>query len=469
MDGATVVERTTDGSAEPHVPHEPAGSTAGRGLTVRDVVVHYPDPASSKGPGTTAVRGVSLDLAPGEVLALLGPSGCGKSSLLRAVAGLEPVAGGSIAWDGRDLAGVPVHRRGFGLMFQEGQLFPHRDVAGNVAFGLRMAGVRRGATAGRVVELLDLVGLAGYGARPVATLSGGERQRVALARALAPEPQLLLLDEPLSALDRGLRDRLAGDLRAALVATGTTALFVTHDHDEAFTVADRVAVMDAGRLLQVAAPEDLWRVPASRRVAEFLGYQAFVALGSVGSSRSLGDSAADSEADSAADFEATRGADRLSEGGRGLDRAGSDRSLAADSLSEGDRGMGRRGSDNSAAAAGGELLAIGPTGLVLVPGAHVTDRLSEGGRGMDRGASDNSSSPWSASGTVVRSAFRRGRTEVTVDVDLGSGTQRVVALGVPSETSVPDGATHRPFAPAPGERVRVALDLAGCAVVPADS
>ncbi|TGJ95561.1 hypothetical protein DLJ96_13570, partial [Actinotalea fermentans ATCC 43279 = JCM 9966 = DSM 3133] len=145
MDGAQVVERTTDGSAEPHVPHDPAGSTASRGLTVRDVVVHYPDPASSKGTGTTAVRGVSLDLAPGEVLALLGPSGCGKSSLLRAVAGLEPVAAGSVSWDGCDLAGVPVHQRGFGLMFQEGQLFPHRDVAGNVAFGLRMAGVKRPA------------------------------------------------------------------------------------------------------------------------------------------------------------------------------------------------------------------------------------------------------------------------------------------------------------------------------------
>ncbi|KRC43096.1 hypothetical protein ASE15_02165 [Oerskovia sp. Root22] len=400
---------------------------------MRDVVVHYPDPASSKGPGTTAVRGVSLDLAPGEVLALLGPSGCGKSSLLRAVAGLEPVAGGSIAWDGRDLAGVPVHRRGFGLMFQEGQLFPHRDVAGNVAFGLQMAGLKRSAAAGRVAELLDVVGLAGYAQRPVATLSGGERQRVALARALAPEPQLLLLDEPLSALDRGLRDRLAGDLRAALVATGTTALFVTHDHDEAFTVADRVAVMDAGRLLQVAAPEDLWRAPASRRVAEFLGYQAFVALGSVGGS--VGGS------------EAARGADRLSERGRGMPRGGSDNSSAA----------------------GGELLAIGPTGLVLVPGAHATDELSERGRGMDRGGSDNASRAWSANGTVVRSAFRRGRTEVTVDVDLGAGPQRVVALGMPSATPVPDGATHHSFAPAPGERVRVALDLAGCAVVPADS
>lgn len=388
--GAQVVERTTGGTAS----REPHDASAGRGLAVRDVVVHYADPASGKGPGTTAVRGVSLDLAPGEVLALLGPSGCGKSSLLRAVAGLEPVAAGSVSWGGRDLAGVPVHRRGFGLMFQEGQLFPHRDVAGNVAFGLRMAGVKRPAAAGRVAELLDLVGLAGYAQRPVATLSGGERQRVALARALAPEPQLLLLDEPLSALDRGLRDRLAGDLRAALVATGTTALFVTHDHDEAFTVADRVAVMDAGRLLQVAVPEDLWRTPASRRVAEFLGYQAFVPT-------AVGGPAGE-----------------------------------------------------------GSLLAIGPTGLVL------TGDVSERARGMGHAGSDDSGGRW---GTVVRSAFRRGRTEVTVDVDLGAGTQRLVALGSPpggATTPLPDGAAHPPLAPAPGERGRVVLDRAGCAVVP---
>ncbi|MHA7133810.1 ABC transporter ATP-binding protein [Oerskovia turbata] len=428
---STVGETGSEGDArEPRDHPTPA---AGQGLTVRDVVVRYPEPGSAKGPGTTAVRGVSLDLAPGEVLALLGPSGCGKSSLLRAVAGLEPVAGGTVSWDGRDLAGVPVHRRGFGLMFQEGQLFPHRDVAGNVAFGLRMTGVRRGATAGRVAELLDLVGLAGYGPRPVATLSGGERQRVALARALAPEPQLLLLDEPLSALDRGLRDRLAGDLRAALVATGTTALFVTHDHDEAFTVADRVAVMDAGRLVQVAAPEDLWRAPASRRVAEFLGYQAFV------------------------------------------------------ELSERARGRGHAGSDNFAFdGAGGALLAIGPTGLVL------TGDVSERASGMAHAGSDSqaglgvlserasgighvgSDSFWEA--IVVRSAFRRGRTEVTVDVDLGDGVRRVVALGAPpagprtADTPTrPDDVARHALAPAPGDRVRVVLDPSGCAVVPAGS
>jgi len=240
------------------------------GLDVRDVSVTYGS--------TVAVDHVSVAARVGEVVALLGPSGCGKSSLLRAVGGLEPVAAGSVEWNGVDLAGVPVHRRGFGLMFQEGQLFPHRDVAGNVGFGLQMAHVGPADRARRVDELLELVGLAGYGRRAIATLSGGEQQRVSLARSLAPSPQLLLLDEPLSALDRSLRERLASDLRAALLATGTTALFVTHDHDEAFVVADRVAVMAAGRLLQVAAPADLWRAPGSRQVAEFLGYEAFVSL-----------------------------------------------------------------------------------------------------------------------------------------------------------------------------------------------
>ncbi len=242
------------------------------GLGVHDVTVRYGE--------VTAVDAVSVEVPCGQVLALLGPSGCGKSSLLRAVAGLEPLAGGAVTWGGADLAGVPVHRREFGLLFQDGQLFAHRDVAGNVGYGVargtgRLAG-RRAERARRVAELLDLVGLPGTAHRDVASLSGGERQRVALARSLAPRPRLLLLDEPLSALDRVLRERLADDLRRVLTAAGATAVFVTHDQDEAFAVADRVAVMASGRVLQVDTPDRLWRFPASRQVAAFLGYQAFV-------------------------------------------------------------------------------------------------------------------------------------------------------------------------------------------------
>jgi len=241
-----------------------------RGLGVHEVVVRYPAPGRGRS-ATTAVDGVSLDVAPGEIVALLGPSGSGKSSLLRAVAGLESIAGGDVTWDDESVVAVPVHKRGFGLLFQDGQLFAHRDVAGNVGYGLR-----GDAAPERVAELLELVGLAGQQRRDPATLSGGERQRVALARALAPRPRLMLLDEPLSALDRALRERLAEDVRAALLATGTTAVLVTHDQDEAFAVADRIAVMSSGRVLQVATPEELWRAPASREVASFLGYEAFV-------------------------------------------------------------------------------------------------------------------------------------------------------------------------------------------------
>ncbi|WP_251149875.1 ABC transporter ATP-binding protein [Cellulosimicrobium sp. Marseille-Q4280] len=382
----------TDPTARPVAPGpapRPVQHAAdGAGLEVRDVVVRY-DGASRRDPRTTAVAGVSLDVAPGEVLALLGPSGCGKSSLLRAVAGLEPVAGGTVRFAGDDLAGMPVHRRGFGLMFQEGQLFPHRDVAGNVAYGI--ADLPRAQRDDRVRELLGVVGLAGYEGRAVTTLSGGERQRVALARSLAPRPRLLLLDEPLSALDRGLRERLALDLRAALQATGTTAVFVTHDHDEAFTVADRVAVMDAGQVLQVAPPEELWRAPSSRRVAEFLGYQAFLRLGDLSGREVTG------------------------------------------------------GSTRPDAPRGG-VLAIGPRGLRVVGPADVSGSPVTG----------VTARPDTWRGTVVGSVFRRGATEVTVDVALpgGAGPARVVALaGGPAWAA--------------GDEVDVALDPAGCAVVPA--
>ena len=221
---------------------------------------------------TVAVDEVSLSLDTGQILAVLGPSGCGKSTLLRAVAGLEQVSAGSIAYDGQDLAGLPTHKRGFALMFQDGQLFEHRTVGGNVGYPLRLRREPRTAVAARVGELLELVGLSGYADRQPATLSGGERQRVALARALAVRPRLLLLDEPLSALDRTLRERLALDLREILVVAGTTALLVTHDHDEAFAVADRMALMRAGRLVQQGTLGEVWSAPADAEAARFLGY-----------------------------------------------------------------------------------------------------------------------------------------------------------------------------------------------------
>jgi len=219
--------------------------------------------------GSPAVNDVTLTVAAGEVLGILGPSGSGKSTLLRSIAGLESLDAGRVSWHGEDITGVPVHKRGFALMFQDGQLFPHRTVAQNIAYPLRIA---RTPSEGRVAELLGLVGLAGFGTRRVTELSGGEQQRVALARSLAAEPRLLLLDEPLSALDRELRERLAGDLRRILDETGTTAIFVTHDQDEAFAVSDRVAVMVDGVLRQTGTPAEVWRTPASAEIARFLGY-----------------------------------------------------------------------------------------------------------------------------------------------------------------------------------------------------
>ncbi len=225
--------------------------------------------------GHPAVAGVDLAVPDGEVLAVLGPSGCGKSTLLRAIAGLEPLASGRVAWDGDDVAGVPTHRRGFALMFQDGQLFDHLSVARNVGYALRLR--RAPAADRRVTELLELVGLPSYAERMPATLSGGERQRVALARSLAVRPRLLLLDEPLSALDAGLRERLADDLGRILREAGTAALLVTHDHEEAFAVADRLAVMREGRIVQHGPIAEVWRAPADPGTALFLGYARVLA------------------------------------------------------------------------------------------------------------------------------------------------------------------------------------------------
>lgn len=230
-------------------------------LTLTDVSVAYD--------GVVAVDDVTLEVPDGSVLAVLGPSGCGKSTLLRAVAGLEPLSAGSIAFDDQAVDRLPTHKRGFALMFQDGQLFGHMSVARNVGYALRL---RRRPSDTRVADLLALVGLEGYADRLPATLSGGERQRVALARALAVEPRLLLLDEPLSALDAGLRERLAVDLREILHAAGTTALMVTHDHEEAFYVADRLAVMRAGRVVQSGPIGGVWAAPVDTDTALFLGY-----------------------------------------------------------------------------------------------------------------------------------------------------------------------------------------------------
>ena len=253
-------------------------STSGptRGLRVTDLTVRFGE--------TVAVDHVDLEVPAGSVVAVLGPSGCGKSTLLRAVAGLEVPASGAVEYDGQDLASTPTHKRGFALMFQDGQLFEHLDVAANIAYPLRLrrspghsaghspAHRARAARAHRVTELLELVGLEGYADRSPTTLSGGERQRVALARALAVDPRLLLLDEPLSALDRGLRERLATDLHDILRRAGATAMLVTHDQEEAFAVADRMAVMRDGRIVQGGTLDEVWGQPADGWTAQFLGY-----------------------------------------------------------------------------------------------------------------------------------------------------------------------------------------------------
>jgi thiamine transport system ATP-binding protein len=242
-------------------------------LNVREATVVYRD---DEGATSTAIESVSVSVAEGSVLGILGPSGSGKSTLLRAIAGLEPLDSGVIEWNGEDLARTPVHKRGFAVMFQDGQLFPHRTVFDNIAYPLRLAR----SDSSEVSDLLELVGLDGFGSRSIASLSGGEQQRVALARSLAAHPRLLLLDEPLSALDRELRERLAIDLRRILSTTRTTALFVTHDHGEAFAIADNVAILERGALVQVGTPEAVWRSPATATIARFLGYSSVLDAGS---------------------------------------------------------------------------------------------------------------------------------------------------------------------------------------------
>lgn len=236
------------------------------GLRVEGACVRFP------GAEVPALDDVDVDLSAGRVLAVLGPSGCGKSTLLRAVAGLQRLDAGRVSFGGEDVTRVPTHKRDFALMFQDGQLFGHLDVAGNVGYALARRGVRGVQRDERIAQLLDLVGLSGFEKRSPATLSGGQQQRVALARALAARPRLLLLDEPLSALDRSLRERLAGDLRAILTAEAVTALFVTHDHAEALTVADDMAIMRDGRIVQHGLAHDVWSAPRDAETADFLGF-----------------------------------------------------------------------------------------------------------------------------------------------------------------------------------------------------
>lgn len=221
---------------------------------------------------TQALQDVSFEIQAGEVVALLGPSGCGKSTLLHIVAGLESPDSGQLLWQGKDLAQVPPHKRGFGLMFQDYALFPHLNVFDNVAFGLRMAGLPQNEIEFKVKDALALVGLPGFEKRQTTNLSGGEQQRVALARSLAPQPQLLMLDEPLGSLDRALRERLLVDLRHILRSTNQTTLYVTHDQEEAFSLADRLVVLNAGQVAQIGAPRQVYAQPASVFVARFLGF-----------------------------------------------------------------------------------------------------------------------------------------------------------------------------------------------------
>lgn len=222
---------------------------------------------------TPVLHGVSLEVQAGEIMCLLGASGSGKSTLLRIIAGLERPDSGDVLLHGRSIVNVPVHERGFGLMFQDFALFPHLNVQENVRFGLR---TRKGANSRegqleRVRDVIDLVGLRGFERRDVTQLSGGEKQRVSLARSLAPNPTLLLLDEPLGSLDAALRERLITDVRDVIKAAAITAVYVTHDQREAFAAADRIAVMHDGRIEQVATPQTLYQRPLSVYVARFLG------------------------------------------------------------------------------------------------------------------------------------------------------------------------------------------------------
>jgi len=233
------------------------------GLTIEGV-------GKSFGP-VEALRDISLAVESGEFICLLGGSGCGKTTLLRLIAGLDDPDRGSIQLDGADLTAMPCHKRNIGMVFQSLALFPHLNVGDNIAYGMRIRGVPGDGIAGEVARLLEMVGLSGLGSRAVSALSGGQRQRVAIARALALEPALFLMDEPFSALDATLRDQMQGEVKRLQRTLGVTTVFVTHDQREAMALADRIVVMNGGRIEQAGPPDDLYARPATRFVAEFIG------------------------------------------------------------------------------------------------------------------------------------------------------------------------------------------------------
>jgi putative spermidine/putrescine transport system ATP-binding protein len=222
--------------------------------------------------GTRALEAATLDIARGETLVLLGPSGCGKTTMLRIIAGLElPDPGGRVLFDGSDMTSVPIERRNVGMVFQSYALFPNMSVADNIGYGLKIRGMPKQERAARIAELVALTNITGLENRRVDQLSGGQRQRVALARAVAIRPGILLLDEPLTALDAALRDRLRGELNRLLRALGITTIYVTHDQAEAMELGDRIVVMQKGTIAQVGTPRDIYFTPRNRFVAEFIG------------------------------------------------------------------------------------------------------------------------------------------------------------------------------------------------------